>query len=97
MVLGLSAVTGGAIAVTVFEKHIVGAAKTGTARRFAARQPVAPLALGAMTVISLVGLRPYRLLLANPAATPRRDVAARVWPLVPFASSPRCRGMLMPD
>ncbi|TGD15317.1 ABC transporter permease, partial [Salmonella enterica subsp. enterica serovar Poona] len=40
-------------------------------------------ALGAMTVISLlVGLRPYRLLLATqPLRVLRRDVVARVWPL----------------
>ncbi|MDI5035938.1 ATP-binding cassette domain-containing protein, partial [Salmonella enterica subsp. enterica serovar Montevideo] len=42
-------------------------------------------ALGAMTVISLlVGLRPYRLLLATqPLRVLRRDVVARVWPLYP--------------
>ena len=83
MVLALSAITGGAIGL-LFEKLLMVLLK-----------PVLPTALppaslwpwlwamGAMVVISLlVGLRPYRLLLATqPLRVLRRDVVARVWPL----------------
>ncbi|ELO0859108.1 putative ABC transporter permease subunit YbbP [Citrobacter amalonaticus] len=83
MVLALSAVTGGAIGL-LFEKMLMVLLK-----------PVLPAALppasfwpwiwalGTMTVISLlVGLRPYRLLLATqPLRVLRRDVVANVWPL----------------
>ncbi|EDJ9061664.1 ABC transporter permease [Salmonella enterica subsp. arizonae] len=83
MVLGLSAVTGGAIGL-LFEKVLLALLKPV----LPADLPSASLwpwlwALGAMTVISLlVGLRPYRLLLATqPLRVLRRDVVARVWPL----------------
>ncbi|MGK9173996.1 ABC transporter permease [Yokenella regensburgei] len=83
MVLVLSAATGGIIGLT-FEKILMVLLK-----------PVLPASLpaasgwpwlwsiGAMVVISLlVGLRPYRLLLATqPLRVLRRDVVARVWPL----------------
>lgn len=83
MVLGLSAVTGGAIGL-LFENILLVLLKPV----LPADLPPASLwpwlwALGAMTVISLlVGLRPYRLLLATqPLRVLRRDVVARVWPL----------------
>lgn len=83
MVLILSAVTGGAIGL-LFESVLMVLLK-----------PVLPAALppasfwpwlwalGTMTVISLlVGLRPYRLLLATqPLRVLRNDVVANVWPL----------------
>ena len=83
MVLALSAVTGGAIGLG-FE-HVL----------MLLLKPVLPVALpaasgwpwlwsiGAMCVISLlVGLRPYRLLLATqPLRVLRRDAVADVWPL----------------
>lgn len=83
MVLALSAITGGAIGL-LFESALVILLK-----------PVLPAALppaslwpwlwaaGAMVVISLlVGLRPYRLLLATqPLRVLRNDVVANVWPL----------------
>ncbi len=83
MVLGLSVVTGGAIGL-LFERVLMILLK-----------PVLPAALppasfwpwlwavGAMVVISLlVGLRPYRLLLATqPLRVLRRDAVADVWPL----------------
>ncbi|EIU5913816.1 ABC transporter permease [Salmonella enterica] len=83
MVLGLSAVTGGAIGL-LFENILLVLLKPV----LPADLPPASLwpwlwALGAMMVISLlVGLRPYRLLLATqPLRVLRRDVVARVWPL----------------
>lgn len=83
MVLALSAVTGGVIGLG-FEKILMVLLK-----------PVLPVSLpaasgwpwvwsiGAMCVISLlVGLRPYRLLLATqPLRVLRRDAIADVWPL----------------
>ncbi|ROP49887.1 putative ABC transport system permease protein [Enterobacter sp. BIGb0383] len=83
MLLALAAVTGGAMGL-LFEQVLLVLLK-----------PVLPVALpaaslwpwlwatGAMTVISLlVGLRPYRLLLATqPLRVLRRDVVASVWPL----------------
>lgn len=83
MVLGLSVITGGAIGL-LFERVLMILLK-----------PVLPAALppasfwpwlwavGAMVVISLlVGLRPYRLLLATqPLRVLRRDAVANVWPL----------------
>ncbi|SQB21507.1 permease [Citrobacter koseri] len=61
-----------------------GAAQTGVTRRSAPASLWPWLwALGTMIIISLlVGLRPYRLLLATqPLRVLRRDVVARVWPL----------------
>ena len=83
MVLALATVTGGAIGL-LFENVLLVLLK-----------PVLPVALpaasgwpwlwsvGAMLVISLlVGLRPYRLLLATqPLRVLRRDAVANVWPL----------------
>ena len=83
MLLALAAVTGGAMGL-LFEQVLLVLLK-----------PVLPVALpaaslwpwlwatGAMAVISLVvGLRPYRLLLATqPLRVLRRDVVASVWPL----------------
>ncbi|MDY0970524.1 putative ABC transporter permease subunit YbbP [Siccibacter turicensis] len=83
MVLGLATLTGGAVGL-LFERVLLLLLK-----------PVLPAALpaasgwpwlwavGSMVVISLlVGLRPYRLLLATqPLRVLRRDVVARVWPL----------------
>ncbi|WP_039056153.1 putative ABC transporter permease subunit YbbP [Enterobacter sp. Bisph1] len=83
MVLALSVVTGGALGLT-FESLLMVLLK-----------PVLPTALppaslwpwlwavGAMVVISLlVGMRPYRLLLATqPLRVLRRDAVANVWPL----------------
>ncbi|WLI78864.1 putative ABC transporter permease subunit YbbP [Kosakonia sp. H02] len=83
MVLGLAVIAGGAMGL-LFEKVLMVLLK-----------PVLPAALppasgwpwlwavGAMGVISLlVGLRPYRLLLATqPLRVLRRDAVANVWPL----------------
>jgi len=83
MLLALAVATGGAIGL-LFEQVLLVLLK-----------PVLPVALpaaslwpwlwatGAMAVISLVvGLRPYRLLLATqPLRVLRRDVVASVWPL----------------
>ncbi|WP_130099143.1 putative ABC transporter permease subunit YbbP [Siccibacter turicensis] len=83
MVLGLATLTGGAVGL-LFERVLL-----------LLLRPVLPAALpaasgwpwlwavGSMVVISLlVGLRPYRLLLATqPLRVLRRDVVARVWPL----------------
>ncbi|YCI80713.1 ABC transporter permease [Enterobacteriaceae bacterium] len=83
MVLGLATLTGGVVGL-LFERVLLLLLK-----------PVLPAALpaasgwpwlwavGSMVVISLlVGLRPYRLLLATqPLRVLRRDVVARVWPL----------------
>lgn len=83
LVLALSALTGGAIGLA-FERLLM-----------LLLRPVLPAALppaslwpwlwsvGAMVVISLlVGLRPYRLLLATqPLRVLRRDAVANVWPL----------------
>ena len=83
MVLALSALTGGAIGL-LFEKLLMVLLKPV----LPAALPPASLwpwlwAIGAMTTISLlVGLRPYRLLLATqPLRVLRRDVVASVWPL----------------
>ena len=83
MVLALSAITGGAIGL-LFEKVLMILLKPV----LPAALPPASLwpwlwAMGAMVVISLlVGLRPYRLLLATqPLRVLRRDVVASVWPL----------------
>ena len=83
LLLALAAITGGAMGL-LFEQVLLVLLK-----------PVLPVALpaaslwpwlwatGAMAVISLVvGLRPYRLLLATqPLRVLRRDVVASVWPL----------------
>lgn len=83
MVLLLSAITGGAIGL-LFENVLMVLLKPV----LPAELPPASLwpwlwAVGAMVVISLlVGLRPYRLLLATqPLRVLRRDVVASVWPL----------------
>ncbi|EKD9659437.1 ABC transporter permease [Escherichia coli] len=83
MVLTLSAVTGGTIGL-LFENVLMVLLKPV----LPAALPPASLwpwlwALGTMTVISLlVGLRPYRLLLATqPLRVLRNDVVANVWPL----------------
>lgn len=83
MVLALSAVTGGAIGL-LFEKILMVLLRPV----LPAALPPASLwpwlwALGTMVVISLlVGLRPYRLLLATqPLRVLRRDAVANVWPL----------------
>ncbi|AHJ74924.1 putative ABC transporter permease subunit YbbP [Kosakonia sacchari] len=83
MVLALSVVTGGAIGL-VFESVLMVLLKPV----LPAALPPASLwpwlwAVGAMVVISLlVGLRPYRLLLATqPLRVLRRDAVANVWPL----------------
>ncbi|WP_288821246.1 putative ABC transporter permease subunit YbbP [uncultured Leclercia sp.] len=83
MVLALSALTGGVVGL-LFEKVLMVLLKPV----LPAALPPASLwpwlwAMGAMGVISLlVGLRPYRLLLATqPLRVLRRDAVARVWPL----------------
>jgi len=83
MVLALSAITGGVTGL-LFEKLLMVLLKPV----LPAALPPASLwpwlwAVGAMVVISLlVGLRPYRLLLATqPLRVLRRDAVARVWPL----------------
>lgn len=83
MVLALSALTGGVMGL-LFEKVLMVLLKPV----LPAALPPASLwpwlwAMGAMGVISLlVGLRPYRLLLATqPLRVLRRDTVARVWPL----------------
>ncbi len=83
MVLALSALTGGVMGL-LFEKVLMVLLKPV----LPAALPPASLwpwlwAIGAMGVISLlVGLRPYRLLLATqPLRVLRRDAVARVWPL----------------
>jgi putative ABC transport system permease protein len=83
MVLGLSVLTGGAIGL-VFERVLMILLKPV----LPAALPPASLwpwlwAVGTMLVISLlVGLRPYRLLLATqPLRVLRRDAVASVWPL----------------
>lgn len=83
MLLVLSALTGGAMGL-LFEKLLMVMLKPV----LPAALPPASLwpwlwAIGAMMVISvLVGLRPYRLLLATqPLRVLRRDVVANVWPL----------------
>ncbi|MEL4016645.1 putative ABC transporter permease subunit YbbP [Dryocola clanedunensis] len=83
MVLLLSAVTGGAAGL-VFEAVLIRLLKPV----LPAALPPASLwpwvwAVGSMVVISLlVGLRPYRLLLATqPLRVLRRDAVASVWPL----------------
>ncbi|WP_417642030.1 putative ABC transporter permease subunit YbbP [Enterobacter kobei] len=83
MVLGLSVITGGAIGL-VFERVLMILLKPV----LPAALPPASLwpwlwAVGTMVVISLlVGLRPYRLLLATqPLRVLRRDAVASVWPL----------------
>lgn len=83
MLLILSALTGGIMGL-LFEKLLMVMLKPV----LPAALPPASLwpwlwAMGAMTVISLlVGLRPYRLLLATqPLRVLRNDVVANVWPL----------------
>jgi putative ABC transport system permease protein len=83
MVLALAAVTGGAAGL-VFEAALMRLLKPV----LPAALPPASLwpwlwAVGSMVVISLlVGLRPYRLLLATqPLRVLRRDAVANVWPL----------------
>ena len=83
MVLALSALTGGVMGL-LFEKVLMVLLKPV----LPAALPPASLwpwlwAMGAMGGISLlVGLRPYRLLLATqPLRVLRRDAVARVWPL----------------
>ncbi|MCT4716311.1 ABC transporter permease [Enterobacteriaceae bacterium H18W14] len=83
MVLALAAVTGGAAGL-VFEAVLMRLLKPV----LPAELPPASLwpwlwATGSMVVISLlVGLRPYRLLLATqPLRVLRRDAVANVWPL----------------
>ena len=83
MVLTLSGMTGGLFGL-LFERVLVVLLKPVLPDEL----PPASLwpwlwALGTMTVISLlVGLRPYRLLLATqPLRVLRRDVVANVWPL----------------
>ncbi|MFZ3389418.1 putative ABC transporter permease subunit YbbP [Buttiauxella gaviniae] len=83
MVLALAAITGGAAGL-VFEAVLMRLLKPV----LPAALPPASLwpwvwAVGSMVVISLlVGLRPYRLLLATqPLRVLRRDAVANVWPL----------------
>ena len=83
MVLALAAITGGAAGM-VFEAVLMRLLKPV----LPAALPPASLwpwvwAIGSMVVISLlVGLRPYRLLLATqPLRVLRRDAVASVWPL----------------
>ncbi|WP_259461718.1 putative ABC transporter permease subunit YbbP, partial [Enterobacter sp. R1(2018)] len=83
MVLALAAVTGGAAGL-IFEAVLMRLLKPV----LPAELPPASLwpwvwAVGAMVIISLlVGLRPYRLLLATqPLRVLRRDAVANVWPL----------------
>ncbi|OLY70408.1 ABC transporter permease [Citrobacter braakii] len=83
MVLVLSGVTGGLFGL-LFERVLVVLLKPVLPGELAPASPWPWLwALGTMTVISLlVGLRPYRLLLATqPLRVLRRDVVANVWPL----------------
>lgn len=83
MVLALAAITGGVVG-RVFEAVLMRLLKPV----LPAELPTASLwpwvwAIGSMVVISiLVGLRPYRLLLATqPLRVLRRDEVANVWPL----------------
>ena len=83
MVLALSAVTGGLVGL-IFEAALMRLLKPV----LPAELPAASFwpwlwAVGSMTIISLlVGLRPYRLLLATqPLRVLRRDAVANVWPL----------------
>lgn len=83
MVMAMAAVTGGAMGL-LFEKALMVLLKPV----LPAALPPASLwpwlwAVGALVVISLlVGLRPYRLLLATqPLRVLRRDAVANVWPL----------------
>lgn len=83
MVLALSGVTGGLFGM-LFEHALVVLLKPVLPGELPPASPWPWLwALGTMTVISLlVGLRPYRLLLATqPLRVLRRDVVANVWPL----------------
>ena len=83
MVLALSGVTGGLFGL-LFERALVVLLKPVLPGELPPASPWPWLwALGTMTVISLlVGLRPYRLLLATqPLRVLRRDVVANVWPL----------------
>ncbi|KAA1147500.1 MULTISPECIES: putative ABC transporter permease subunit YbbP [Citrobacter] len=83
MVLALSGVTGGLFGL-LFERVLVLLLKPVLPGELPPASPCPWLwALGTMTVISLlVGLRPYRLLLATqPLRVLRRDVVANVWPL----------------
>ncbi|MDA8477576.1 ABC transporter permease [Citrobacter sp. Awk 4] len=83
MVLALSAITGGGVGL-LFESALMVLLKPVLPAQLPPASPWPWLwALGTMTVISLlVGLRPYRLLLATqPLRVLRRDVVANVWPL----------------
>ncbi|MGC6075347.1 putative ABC transporter permease subunit YbbP [Citrobacter portucalensis] len=83
MVLALAGVTGGLFGL-LFERVLVLLLKPVLLGELPPASPWPWLwALGTMTVISLlVGLRPYRLLLATqPLRVLRRDVVANVWPL----------------
>lgn len=83
MVLALSGVTGGLFGL-LFEHALVVLLRPVLPGDLPSASPWPWLwALGTMTVISLlVGLRPYRLLLATqPLRVLRRDVVANVWPL----------------
>lgn len=83
MVLALSGVTGGLFGL-LFEHALVVLLRPVLPGDLPPASPWPWLwALGTMTVISLlVGLRPYRLLLATqPLRVLRRDVVANVWPL----------------
>ncbi|WP_024562680.1 putative ABC transporter permease subunit YbbP [Siccibacter turicensis] len=83
MVLGLATLTGGAVGL-LFERVLLLLLKPVLPATLPAASGWPWLwAVGSMVVISLlVGLRPYRLLLATqPLRVLRRDVVARVWPL----------------
>lgn len=83
MVLSFAAVTGGAIGL-LFEHALLILLKPVLPAELPAASGWPWLwAIGSMVVISLlVGLRPYRLLLATqPLRVLRRDVVASVWPL----------------
>ncbi|MEB0322746.1 putative ABC transporter permease subunit YbbP [Citrobacter portucalensis] len=83
MVLALSGLTGGLFGL-LFERVLVLLLKPVLPGELPPASPWPWLwSLGTMTVISLlVGLRPYRLLLATqPLRVLRRDVVANVWPL----------------
>ena len=83
MVLGLATLTGGAVGL-LFERVLLLLLKPVLPAELPAASGWPWLwAVGSVVVISLlVGLRPYRLLLATqPLRVLRRDVVASVWPL----------------
>ncbi|QCT20242.1 ABC transporter permease [Jejubacter calystegiae] len=83
MLLALSALAGGAVGL-LFERLLLHALAPVLPVSLPAASPWPWLwAIGGMVVISLlVGLRPYRLLLATrPVRVLRRDAIANVWPL----------------